>query len=457
MLGRFLRGFNSTPNPPRVTHSINPFTGMKIVDGQSQATMTMHMTDADKHYIDMHNANPRPILPPSFFENMGEENDGLLPEVVDPSFSAKLWHKTKDFVGAEGVSWVLTGAGTVGMKAVMETPAFVDFSTSEPFLSGAIVMATGLVTEKIGLAIYEGAKEAFWPSNRNLPYGKRVRKAWNGFLDKLKTDVIFHDIMSYTPLYALLSNSVDWSEGYISTAAFWGGVMIAPLWEQLIGEGIYKGAKHLVQKKDADVEKYYESRFVLTPKSHPQEILEDLSSRFGLTNRTDNIYYDDYISNRIPVIADREFAARERGIFGLDGGFAHHHTFEIYTAVPKAIEVGAYTLYEIEKEKAVFAMDGTRDIMKFASGLMARVLFDPFKGENVIFRRKVAFNDKLRVAIDLVYASENEAYYTLEFKAYDNPESRAKLHEALSYFVAMYPEQATVRSKAELVAHVRAE
>lgn len=322
------------------------------------------------------------------------------------------------------------------------------------FVSSAVLLAiAGPLVEKIGF-FPAHFKEAY---SRYLATPKKERKSLSYyFRDAVKngSTSLIEDILVHDPLYAVLMfgglifypASPVW---LLSGASFVIAVFLVAALEIWYTELKYSLFKNNAKKAGFKVHHYYESRFMLSSKKDPNEVLEKISKRFKLNERKNLEYHDLYLDSKLSFYSGRKPRLRLRQRSIPEGGWMQTVQM-IYTRPREVINsLDQYRYFPNKREKIYFELKQKmpskiedikdKEIKKYLTKIKAGK--DSYKVE---FKRKIVHNDELMVSADQL---PNKDFYFIEIKTYQDI---GLLLEAMKYVMKEFPVVQTTQSKIEL-------
>lgn len=351
------------------------------------------------------------------------------------------WNVFKRFGRDEAIAMLVNVAGT----------AVAGFFTA----SAVILSFTGPVIEKAGffpghfkeaLGVYKTT-----PVAERKPIAFYFKKALKGGSKSLLEDVLVHDPFYIALMFLglkIYSESPVW---LLAFASFLIAVLIVAFGEVMVTEMSYFALKQRLKKKGFGIEKYYESRFLISSKEDPVTALKLIAEAFNLAEERGWTYVDTYFENKLSGYSGRtpKIRLRER----VSGDDKIRTAQIIYT---RAYEMGKgkvdqYRYFPIAKEKIYFmleqdmpkSMDEIKDSR--ARGFMKKSI-EKAEPRVVKFERILARSPELLVSVDKVHGKD--PFFLLEVKTHRHVKL---LKEAMRYVMQELPVIHTTQGKTEIV------
>ncbi|MBU2637669.1 MAG: hypothetical protein KJ955_01730 [Nanoarchaeota archaeon] len=351
------------------------------------------------------------------------------------------WNVFKRFGRDEAIAMVVNVAGT----------AIMGFLTANAF----ILSLTGPVVEKFGffpghfkeaLGIYKTT-----PSSDRKPISFYFKKALKGGSKSLLEDVLVHDPFYIAFMFIglkLYSNTPVW---LLAFASFLIAVLIVAFGEVMVTELGYWNFKRRLKKKRFGVEKYYESRFLISSKQDPVNALKMVADAFNFAEERGWTYTDTYFENKLPEYSGRipKLRLRQRGS-GEDKVQTAQITYtRAYELSNKKLE--QYRYFPISKEKIYFMLqqDMPKSIEEIKESKVRGLLKKAVKSAEpriVKFERILARSPDLLVSVDKVHGAD--PFFLLELKTHRHVKL---LKEAMRFVMQELPVIHTTQGKKEIV------
>lgn len=335
-----------------------------------------------------------------------------------------------DFGGSEALAFLFNVGST----------ALVSGFTSDPNALSFV----GPVVEKAGFFGWEGIK-AFYERSRSkedIRIWKQFLGGVRGGIKNLLTDIAVHDPMYILMMQYGLRNS-EVPAAAISAVSFLAALPVAAFAQHYSGEAAHQLFKQASRLYGFKWETYYESRFFLGERSKPHEVFQDLSNKFSLSNSIQNVYDDNYHSNKLPCFSDRKVVTRSREIS--EEGDSFKNLEVVYTLARKRTPSrnSPFNYFFVEKEKARRNLGTLRFPFPFNK------LIDTKIEGNIKFKRSVRYGDELRIALDELDCKK--PVHVMELKVYKDLDV---LCDAMGYLMREYDVRVTTQPKKEIIGNL---
>jgi hypothetical protein len=322
----------------------------------------------------------------------------------------------------------------------------------------------GPIVEKIGF--FPAHCWEAWQVWRTTPEGNRkplrhyIGRALKGGAVSLGEDVLVHD-----PIYILLMMAgihvyPEAPAWLLAGASFILAVFAVAGLELGCTEARYALFKHRLHAKGFELEKYYESRFLISAEREPVEVLDRLVREFGLDVRMELDFHDRYFrieaphySGRTPKARLRDRGNDEEAASGRSWGCRARSIQIVFTrAVEHApAQLGQYRYFIIKKDKLYHVLKGEMPTrLREVKDDGIRALLERMRRKDsyteVAFRRKLAHNKDLLASVDHVRG--DRGCWLLELKTHRNIRL---LMQAMRFVMMEFPVIQTTHGKQELI------
>lgn len=353
------------------------------------------------------------------------------------------WNVFKRFGRDEFLAMLINVFGT----------ALASFVTSNLLVLSVI----GPVIEKAGFfpAHFRDAWGVYKTTSRKRRRGLLiyVKKAFKGGFTSLVEDLLVHDPFYVGLMFAGLYFYPGTPAWLLSGSSFVLAVFAVSGLEVGFTELGYAGFKRRMKRAGFGFEPYFESRFFISSKKKPWEVVGRLAKAFGLKTRRRLSYRDRYFGNRLPVFSGRLPRVRFRRRVDDDGSDLTQTVQIVYTRAYEASGrvLEQYRYFPIRKEKLYFflkqempwTVEGVRDLG--VRGILEKAL-EKGAPKDVRFRRGVAYGGELLVSADEIRGKS--PFFVLELKVYSDVKL---LVEAMRFVMREFPVVQTTRQKSEFV------
>ncbi len=354
------------------------------------------------------------------------------------------WDVFKRFGRDEAIAMVINIIGT----------AIVGLFATVPI----VLALTGPIVEKIGFfpAHFKEALDVYrtTPKKKRASFKSYFAKAFRGGFKSLTEDILIHD-----PIYAVLMllgiaiypQTPVW---ILAAVSFIIAVFAVSGLEVGFNELRYLLFKKKLKKIGFGFESYYESRFFISAKKKPEDVLDQISRRFNISRFSRPLMYNDiYYDSKIPIFSGRSPKLRLRQRCSRDRNGWMQTAQIVFTRASEITqtEMSQHRFFPIKKEKLFFVLDqkmptNLDDIKdKKAKKLLKSLIHKKTRSPRIRFEREIANDPKLLVSVDFINAKR--PYYLLELKTYKNTKL---LKEAMRYVMTEFPVVQTTHSKIEM-------
>jgi len=318
--------------------------------------------------------------------------------------------------------------------------------------SAVLLAAVGPVVEKIGFfpahfveawKIYKTTSEM---QRRNLFH--YIKRAARGGTVSLVEDVLVHDPVYIVLMYLGLNAYSGTPAWVLSAISFVIAVVVVAFIEVGVTEGRYLFFKWRAGRAGFEVEKYFESRFLVDVTVDPDQAMKLVSKEFELNTTYEMAYSDTYFESKFPEYSDRTVKFRLRKRTNEAGNFVRSAQI-IYTRAGEVYrnKLEQSRFFPIRKEKIYFELDSLHPPAELegTAGEFLRKYINDSKPQPLHFTRIVAYNKVLLVSADRVKGSRD--FYLLEVKVYKEIETLIK---AMRFIMRKLPVLQTTHGKLEL-------
>lgn len=319
--------------------------------------------------------------------------------------------------------------------------------------SAALLSVIGPIVEKIGF--FPAHFVEAWKIHRTTPEAQRqslghyIKRAVRGGAVSLAEDVLVHDPVYIVLMYLGLSAYKGTPAWILSAVSFVIAVIAVAFIEVGITEARYLIFKWRAKRAGFEVEKYYESRFLVDAVFDPDQAMKLISEQFDLDTAYEMVYNDTYFDNTLPEYSDRTAKFRLRKRTDETGAFVRSAQI-VYTRAAEVCEdkFEQARFFPIKKEKIYFELDSIPSVpveMDPEAGAFADKYVDGDKAQSLAFSRMVSYNKVLLVSADRIRGSRD--FYLLEVKVYKDIEALVK---AMRFVMRELPVLQTTHGKLEL-------
>ncbi|MFH1400770.1 MAG: hypothetical protein ABIH41_04575 [Nanoarchaeota archaeon] len=325
-------------------------------------------------------------------------------------------------------------------------------SVIPPHLKGAILPFVGPVTEKIAFFPRHllQARQIYrtMPVERRKPFKHYFKEGVKHGSTNLLEDVMWHDPL-YMGMMAAGLQYTDIHPGVLSAASYVIAVFAASGIIVAKAEARHHRTRKKLEKMGFVREEYYESRFHISTERPPDDIIEAMYRRFGLSMVSTVKYDDVYLQTSLAGESGRRVKMRLRTRdrrphekddtqYGRDP--SRVSTMQvIYTrAREQKVRNDQCNYFPVHKEKHYRVMDAPirtlDEIRDLEFAKQTKQWVDGNVRDGIRFERTNAHNEQLAVCTDRVDAKR--PFYVLELKVYDDT---TLLKEAMRYVMVDCP------------------
>ena len=392
-------------------------------------------------------------------KNKVEKKLSLASIVIPPN---PFWDVFKRFGRDESIALIINVLGTAIVSFFVNSNIInTIIGPISRRVKDVIISTSGPVVEKAGF-FPAHIKDAWTeyrkaPNNKRDPFTTYFKRAFKSGAKSLIEDILIHD-----PLYIFLmffglklySNVPAWM---LAALSFIIAILLVAVIEVTIIELAYLRYKVALRKAGFGIERYYESRFYISSKLKPKEIIERLSKEFNLPLKGEIKYSDRYYESDLPIYSGRipKVRLRERNSEDKIGTVK---TLQIiYTKSSEAREkIDQYRYFPIKKEKMYFIFDNKmpssiEDIQDERIRRIAKRAVKNGIKKKISFTRLFARNKKTILAsVDKVRSdiNKNEHFYLLELKVRKDV---SLLKATMKFVMREFPVVQTTHGKSELI------
>ncbi|MBT3297646.1 hypothetical protein HN385_01880 [archaeon] len=327
-----------------------------------------------------------------------------------------------------------------------------------------VVSLAGPILEKPAFYVVNGCKGAYdyfeTPKRLRGDLKKHVKNAISEGNEDLFLDIVFHDTTYTLLMRGLMEMYSEVPVGFLVPFAFGTGLVVATAGGVALEEGKYKLFRKGLRKAGFEEEKYLESRFYISADKNPQDVLDSVVNRFGLTGNQGSMeYYDRYFpqpdvkeySGRKPKFRLRK-RRLEDGNWMQTAQLVFTNTGRIKN---KAVE--QFNYFPQEKLKIYHLLNNQempQDVDQVQDEISRKVMKKirgREQGLDINFIRSFATNGKegLFVSTDKVLGVQDRSFYVVELKVYND---KKLLKDAMGYVMAEFPVMQVSHGKDHLVA-----